>query len=104
MALATDTVLKHCGLNRDGRTLTDIQLSKRPDCVKVDSAVIVSAINLRSRYAGQVTGLRKAFQQLRVVTTGDVKEADADDAFAQQLGQVGGCVCVVVCVCVTNRR
>ena len=40
-------------------------------------------------HVGQVTGLRKAFQQLRVVTTGDPKEADADDAFAQQLGQVG---------------
>ena len=39
-------------------------------------------------FIGQVAGLRKAFQQLRMVSTGDAKEADADDAFAQHLGQV----------------
>ena len=36
-----------------------------------------------------MTGLRKTFQQLRLVTTGDNKEVDADNAFAEHLGQVG---------------
>lgn len=54
LALATECALQYIGLNVHSAALSMSTLEKRPKCVKSDSK-FVSLLNLRSKYAGEVT-------------------------------------------------
>ncbi|KAK7873127.1 hypothetical protein R5R35_006354 [Gryllus longicercus] len=57
LALATESVLQYTGLNLQSAPLSASMLDKRPNCVKSDSSRFVSSLTLRSRYAGEVSGM-----------------------------------------------
>lgn len=56
LALAVDAALEYMGPNTTSASLSMSTLEKRPRCVKTDSKLI-PLLNLRSKYAGEVTGI-----------------------------------------------
>lgn len=56
LGLATEAALQYMGLNVHSASLSMNTLDKRPRCVKTDSK-FVSVLNLRSKYAGEVSGI-----------------------------------------------
>ncbi|XP_077996530.1 phosphatidylinositol 4-kinase alpha-like [Glandiceps talaboti] len=61
LALATESALQFAGYNKTSAALGGSALDKRPGCVKNDSSSFVSVMSLRSRYAGEVAGMKAIY-------------------------------------------
>ncbi|XP_020624721.1 phosphatidylinositol 4-kinase alpha-like [Orbicella faveolata] len=59
LSLATENVLQYAGLNPSSIAVSGVFLEKRPNCVKQDSSQMVSGLTLRSRYLGEIFGMRE---------------------------------------------
>ncbi|KAK5638099.1 hypothetical protein RI129_012394 [Pyrocoelia pectoralis] len=57
LALGIESVLQHKSLNATSAVLNVNILERRPNCVKSDASKFASAINLRSKYNGEVAGM-----------------------------------------------
>ncbi|XP_014673497.1 PREDICTED: phosphatidylinositol 4-kinase alpha-like isoform X2 [Priapulus caudatus] len=62
LALATESVLQFAGFNRNAAPYEkSVTLERRPSCVTKDSSRFVAALSLRSRYCGELAGMRQAY-------------------------------------------
>nr|XP_006818688.1 PREDICTED: phosphatidylinositol 4-kinase alpha-like [Saccoglossus kowalevskii] len=59
LALATESALQFAGYNK---SVSGSSLDKRPGCVKNNSSSFVSVVSLRSRYTGEVTGMKAIYE------------------------------------------
>ncbi|XP_031331988.1 phosphatidylinositol 4-kinase alpha isoform X2 [Photinus pyralis] len=57
LALGIETVLQYTSLNTTSASLNVNILERRPNCVKSDASSFASALNLRSKYHGEVAGM-----------------------------------------------
>eukprot|EP00106_Octopus_bimaculoides_P007153 XP_014774595.1 PREDICTED: phosphatidylinositol 4-kinase alpha-like isoform X3 [Octopus bimaculoides] len=58
LALATESVLNYAGYNKTAAPLGTATLDRRPNCVTTDSSNFMAALSLRSRFSGEVSGMR----------------------------------------------
>ncbi|KAK4878018.1 hypothetical protein RN001_010524 [Aquatica leii] len=57
LALGIESVLQYSSLNAINAALNSNTLERRPNCVKSDASKFASAMNLRSKYNGEVGGM-----------------------------------------------
>ncbi|XP_021377626.1 phosphatidylinositol 4-kinase alpha-like isoform X3 [Mizuhopecten yessoensis] len=58
LALATESVLNYAGYNKSAAPLGTATLDRRPNCVTTDSSSFMATFSLRSRYTGEVSGMK----------------------------------------------
>ncbi|KAF5285106.1 hypothetical protein FQA39_LY16795 [Lamprigera yunnana] len=57
LALGIESVLQYTSLNTTNVALNANTLERRPNCVKSDASKFASAMNLRSKYSGEISGM-----------------------------------------------
>ncbi|CAH1801953.1 unnamed protein product [Owenia fusiformis] len=80
LALATESVLKYAGYNKSSAPLGSVTLDKRPSCVKYDSSIFMAKLSMRTRFAGEVAGMKVALQDDQVLSktlAKQIKNAEA---------------------------
>ncbi|XP_052799861.1 phosphatidylinositol 4-kinase alpha-like isoform X2 [Mya arenaria] len=58
LALATESVLNYAGYHRNAAALGTSTLERRPKCVTTDSSSFMANLSLRSRFMGEISGMR----------------------------------------------
>ncbi|XP_041348000.1 phosphatidylinositol 4-kinase alpha-like [Gigantopelta aegis] len=58
LALATESVLTYAGYHQTAASLTAATLDRRPSCVNTDSSNFMANLSLRSRFMGEVFGMK----------------------------------------------
>ncbi|KAL4223436.1 Phosphatidylinositol 4-kinase alpha [Mactra antiquata] len=58
LALATESVLNYAGYNKSAAALGSSTLDRRPKCVTTDSSSFMANLSLRSRFMGEISGMR----------------------------------------------
>ncbi|XP_060554504.1 phosphatidylinositol 4-kinase alpha-like isoform X3 [Ruditapes philippinarum] len=58
LAMATESVLNYAGFNRSAAALGSSTLERRPKCVTTDSSSFMASLSLRSRFMGEISGMR----------------------------------------------
>nr|XP_058953334.1 phosphatidylinositol 4-kinase alpha-like [Pocillopora verrucosa] len=81
LSLATENVLQFAGLNPSSVAVSHVFLEKRPKCVKQDTSQVVSGLTLRSRYLGEISGIRE------LLTSQTSKNKDVNETLSAMLNK-----------------
>lgn len=63
LSLASESIMQFSPFNEQSASLSINTLEKRPKCVKNDLSKVISVLNMRSKYMGEVAGMLKVYTE-----------------------------------------